>query len=144
MGEMKNREPYDWNIEPYKWTPEMGEISGFGRGYEEYEEGCRFMVSKGLEFLDEARKQYPTDGDPKYITFHNVYGIAKDANKIAEELDKFLLWKIQDYFGPRHSPTGAMHQAVVGHILWILAHSWKEYVQEMSKNKQERWKEDEK
>src|ERR1041385_2553492 len=62
---------YKWNNETtkYRWVEGMREISGFGETLKGngqfYEECCRFMVTKGLEFIDEMKKEYP-DTDPKF------------------------------------------------------------------------------
>ena len=149
---------YKWNDSTkYKWEPGMREITGFGDPDIDtdglgkyYEETVRFMVSMGLEWLDENKKNYPTDPDPKYHTVEGpklkVFGIASDSNKIAEELDKYILWKVEDYFGKEFGPSGAQHHGFTSHIGWIVNHSWPEYVKHMIElqNKEDKEKETEK
>jgi hypothetical protein len=100
-----------------------------------YNEVCEFMLVKGLEFLDDAEKKYPTDINPKYGTLENIVGIASPMNKTAEELDKFLIWKVSDYFGARYSATGFMHQMVVSEITWISKNGWDKYLVLRRQNK---------
>lgn len=64
----------------YEWEPGMGEISGFGGGYEEC---CRAMLKAALEWLD----AHPT-ADPKFHGFKGVYGIAMEDNDDAKALSK--------------------------------------------------------
>ena len=101
----------------YAWTPDMGEISGFGG---EYEEACRQMLRQGLQWCD----AHP-DAKPRYKGFENVYGLCIDDNEDAKQLDKALTADIPG------GPTGAMHQAVVSHIFFIRANGWEAYCAKM-------------
>ena len=126
---------YKWNEDTkYKWVESMGEISGFG---ENYEECCRFTVTKGLEFLDDMRKKYPTEPNPKYHSLENVFGIQCESNKVAKELRDFILWKVEDFFGKEFGLSGAMYHACTNHISWIIHHSWDEYVIKMNEKTKE-------
>lgn len=102
----------------YEFTEQMGEISGFGGGYEGT---CRKMLRVGLEWFD----QNP-DAKPEYIGYKNIYGIISEDNDDAKALTKVIV----DASGG--DCTGAMHQAVIGSILWIHKNGWEKYVEEMS------------
>lgn len=105
----------------YQYTPEINEISGFGGVYKDM---CRKMVIAGLEWFD----QHP-DSNPKFHGFKDVYGICMEDNDDAKALSDAIV-------SPSNNGcTGAMHQAAVSHVMWIHAHSWNEYVVEMSKKR---------
>lgn len=101
-----------------EWRPLMGEISGFGGGYEA---GCRAMLFAGLDWLD----QHP-NADPQYHGFKGVYGLIDTDNDDARALDAAVIAACDGC-------SGAMHHAVISHIMFIRAHSWDEYCAEMSK-----------
>ena len=105
----------------YEFTDDMGEISGFGGGYEQ---ACRDMLKAGLGWLDD----HP-DSDPKFHGYKDVYGIISEDNEDAKKLSNAVGRAVEDC-------TGAMHQAVISAALWIQKHSWDEYVAQMSKPKQ--------
>jgi hypothetical protein len=102
----------------YEWQEGMGEISGFGGGYEET---CRKMLFAGLKWLDD----HP-DADPKFHGYKGVYGILGDDNEDAKALSEAVI------AGSGYDCTGAMHQAVVGHCLFIRENGWDKYVKSMS------------
>lgn len=104
----------------YTFTPDMGEISGFGG---DYEDACRAMVRAGLLFWDDQPERF----DPHYKGMQNVYGICIDDNDDARALDKAILAAVDG------DCTGAMHQAAIEHILAIRRHGWGWYVTEMRK-----------
>lgn len=123
----------DWILNPlgldrYQWTPEMGEISGFGGTYEA---GCRAMVQAGLVWMEEN-----TDANPRFEGFEGVYGLLVEDNEPAEELTQAMMdaefeahgktWRVGD------EATGAMHHASVTTVLWIGKNGWDAYVEEMS------------
>lgn len=95
------------------WSEEMGEISGFGGGYEAT---CRAMVLAGIQWIDAN-----PNADPHYQGFKNVFGIAIDTNDDARALDKVLL------DAAKGDCTGAMHHAAVGHVLAYKCFGWDEY-----------------
>ncbi len=101
----------------YNFTPEMGEISGFGGGYEDT---CRSMLNAGLEWFDE----HP-EADPQFHGFKNVFGIVIEDNEDAKALSKAVTDVTNDC-------TGAMHQAVISHIFAIRKIGWDAYVTKMS------------
>lgn len=106
----------------YKFTDDMGEISGFGGGYEKE---CRDMVVRGLEWLD----AHP-DADPKFHGYKNIVGIIVEDNEDAKELVKSML-------GKETGHTGAMVEATVGHVRYIHQNGWDKYVEEKKKHKLE-------
>lgn len=103
----------------YKYTPEMGEISGMGGGYEDV---CRAMVIAGLEWADAKG-----NADPKYKEYENIYGITTGENEDAKELQRVML-KAAD-----NDCTGAMMQSCMSHVMFVLKNGWDKYVVEMSK-----------
>ena len=103
----------------YLFTPDMGEISGFGGGYEQT---CRNMLATGLEWLD----AHP-DADPSFKGMKNVYGIIVDDNDDAKGLSEAVV------SGSGGDCTGAMHQAVVSTCLFIRKNGWDRYCEEMRK-----------
>jgi len=100
----------------YQFTPEMREISGFGAGYEQT---CRNMLSAGLEWLDEHPK-----ADPKFQGYKNVVGILMEDNDDAKALSAAAV------AASGNDCTGAMHQAVISHCLWIRKNGWDRFVAE--------------
>lgn len=103
----------------YEFTPEMGEISGFGGGYEQC---CRDMLKAGLEWLE----AHP-EAEPKFSGFKNVYGLIDEDNDDAKALTKAII------DASKGEATGAMHHAVVESCMWIRRNGWERYVEEMSK-----------
>lgn len=108
----------------YEFTEEMGEISGFGGGYEAT---CRAMLKAGAEFWDAQ----PEGFDPKYQGMKNVYGLMLDHNEDAKKLDAAIL------AASGGGATGAMHHAVVSHLLFIRKNGWEAYRADMSKPEEE-------
>lgn len=109
MGELKR----------YEYPEGTREISGFGG---DYEAACRAMVKAGCEWFDE----HP-DAEPKFGTFKQIYGITTDENDDAKSLTKTMLAAVAD------TPTGAMHQASLGHVFAIQKHGWDGYLEELKK-----------
>jgi len=100
----------------YKYTSDMGEISGFGG---EYEEACRNMVIAGLEWLD----MHP-NADPKFHGYAGIYGIIDEDNNDAKELGKVVE-------NACDGCSGAMYQVSISHILYIKNNGWDKYVDRM-------------
>ena len=107
---------------PYEFTPAMGEISGFGGGYEAT---CRAMLKAGLEWCD----AHP-EADLKFTSYANIYGIINEKSDDAKALGKAVI----DAAGG--DCTGAMHQAVIESIMWIRKNGWAAYVADMSRPKE--------
>jgi len=101
----------------YQYTEDMGEISGFGGGYEQ---ACRDMVLAGLKWLEEN-----PDADPKFQGYKNVFGLILDDNDDAKALTKVMLAACKE------GATGAMHHASVSHVMFISKNGWEEYCKKM-------------
>lgn len=104
----------------YQYTADMGEISGFGGGYEAT---CRAMVVAGLNFWDAM----PPDFDPKFHGFEGIYGIITEDNADAKALSNAVV------AGSGGDCTGAMHQATIGHVFAVRRLGWDAYRAEMHK-----------
>ena len=103
----------------YRHTPEMGEISGFGGGYEE---GCQDMLEAGCEWLAEHK-----DADLKMHTYQDIYGILEPDSDDAKELSRVVGNACGEC-------TGAMHQAVMTRLHYIAGNGWDKYAAELSKD----------
>ena len=107
------------------WTEDMGEISGFGGGYEAV---CRAMVLAGISWID-----HHLEAQPQFHGFKNVYGVSMEDNDDAKllvsammEAPVFLNGKqIQKHVSD--DCTGAMHQAACSHVLAYKRLGWDEY-----------------
>lgn len=102
----------------HEFTKKMKEISGFGGGYEE---SCRKMILAGVEWLESN-----PESSPKFSTLKDVFGIVCDENDDAKELENVIVSSVPDC-------TGAMVQAVIGHLMFIKDNGWDRYVEEMEK-----------
>lgn len=96
----------------------IGDISGFGGGYEQ---NCQTMLQAGYIWLIEHPK-----ANLKGRTFQNVYGIFEPRGKDAKELEKAILASVDDC-------TGAMHQAVMTHLFYIHFNGLQKWKDEMKK-----------
>lgn len=103
------------------YTSQMGEISGFGGGYEIT---CRRMVLAGAEWL----ANNPAS-NPEFVGFKGIYGVIKEENEDAKSLSKYIT---ADAITGGDC-TGAMHQASISHIMFIRKNGWDKYCEEMSK-----------
>jgi hypothetical protein len=104
----------------YRHTPDMGEISGFGGGYEE---GCQVMLEAGVRWIIE----HP-EADPKFKGFKNVFGLLLDDNADAKALEEAIMnATMADGRRVGSEATGAMHQAVVMRCLAVKRLGWEEY-----------------
>lgn len=102
----------------YKFNPWMSEISGFG-GF--YEIACRTMLDAGIKWWDENPEK-----SPSFRGLRNVMGICLENNEDAKELSAVMTSTVGDC-------TGAMHQAVVSSLFWIMRNGWGNYCKEMSR-----------
>lgn len=105
----------------YHYTPDMGEISGLGGGYED---ACRAMVIAGLEWADAKGNV-----DPRYKEFEGIYGLTTGENADAKELQGVMHKASND------DCTGAMMQACLSHVMFVLKNGWDKYVIEMTERK---------
>lgn len=105
----------------YQYTPEMNEISGFGGGYEAV---CRKMVIAGLEWAD-----MKGDANPSWKESPNIVGITIDENEDAKAMQKVM------FAAADNDCTGAMMQAAMNHVLYVLKNGWDKYVARMTEMK---------
>lgn len=98
---------------PFTWTPEMGEISGFGGGYEE---ACQKMTRAGVAWLEAEPRRLDTLTrlDAPEEERNTVYRALQDCVEAAEE-----------------GSSGAMTSAAAKHALRIAADGWPAYVTKM-------------
>jgi len=96
----------------YPWGDFMGEISGFGGGYEA---ACRDMVYAGLVWLD----AHP-GADLKASTYRNIFGILNADSDDAKALEKAVMAACPDC-------SGAMHQAAMSALMFIAKQGWTKY-----------------
>ena len=101
------------------WSEDMGEISGFGGGYEA---ACRAMVFAGMDWVD----AHP-DADPVFQGYTNVFGVICEINEEAEALTKVVVDAAKALGGS----TGAMHQATIGHVLAYRRLGWEQYCRQL-------------
>src|SRR5437867_10304020 len=105
---------------------ETVDISGFGRGGG-YENACQKMITAGMIYLSE----HP-DFNWKYSSLMGgaikVYGIITPENDDSKKLDKALMKAVPD-------SSGAMHQAVVGHLMAIWRDGYQVWLNRARKQK---------
>ncbi len=106
----------------YQFTPDIGEISGFGGGYEQT---CRNMLAAGLEWLDAN-----PSADPRFQGFKGIYGIITEENEDAKALSRAVVDAADN------DCTGAMHQAVISHCLAVRKIGWDAYCVKMREREQ--------
>lgn len=95
----------------------MVNISGFPSPYES---SCQIMLQKGYEWIVTQK-----DVDLKATTYQNVYGLLTPESDDAKELSEVITNDIPG------GVTGAMHQAVMSHLIYIAKHGvdeWRDYV----------------
>lgn len=102
----------------FKHTKEMGEISGFGGGYEE---ACQTMLDRGVRWL-----LLNPNKKPAIKEYTNLYGVLADENSDAEELSKVITEGLD--------VTGAMHQTVMTRLMFICDNGWNRYCEELVKS----------
>jgi hypothetical protein len=112
-----------------QWSDDMGEISGFGGGYEAV---CRSMVLAGIAWIDE----HPT-ADPHFRGYKGVYGVISEDNDDAKQLVEAMMnapvffegAKIQEHV--KDDCTGAMHHASCQHVMAYKKLGWDEYCKQL-------------
>ena len=105
----------------YDFTPEMGEISGFGGGYED---ACQRMLDAGVKWL----LANPEHGNLQAKHIDGVTGIFIPSNKPAEALSEAVIAAVKG-----EGVTGAMHHVVMQRLFWIANKGWDAYCEEMRK-----------
>jgi hypothetical protein len=103
----------------YKFVEGCREISGFGGGYEDM---CRKMVIRGMEWFDEN-----PSANPKFKQYENVFGIINEENPAAKSLTDAMLE------ASANDCTAGMMQASVNHTLFAAKNGWEKYIEEMTK-----------
>ncbi len=102
----------------YPWEEGMGEISGFGGGYEQ---ACRDMVYSGLAWLETK-----SELDLKATTYPGITGIFDAESSDAKALEEAVMSACEDC-------SGAMHHATMNACFFIAKNGWSRYVEEMKK-----------
>ena len=95
-------------------------ISGMGSGYER---ACQLMLRAGIKFLDENEFHFD------YYGFENIYGVCITDTPWGKQLDKILM----DAVGG--DCTGAMHQVVIEHLMYIHKNGYEKWLSTVPKNR---------
>ena len=104
----------------YCHTPDMGEISGFGGGYETT---CQSMLAAGVAYISQHKV---TPDQLKILTNPDVFGLAIPDSKHAKELEAAIA------AAPgAEDCTGAMMHTVLMRCRYVAAHGWNQYCQEL-------------
>ena len=113
----------------YRHTDDMGEISGFGGGYEQC---CQDMLAAGVQWLEANKGRDITAGrlqatsagpDGTSGTTLEFYGVLQVDGADGKALERVIL------DAAKGEATGAMHQAVFERLMWIAEHGWDAYCQ---------------
>jgi len=96
------------------------EISGFGKNTG-YEQACQQMLQQGMDWI-EAHPKPKLKGH----SYQNVYGIFEPDSKDAKALSEAVCKGVD--------ATGAMHQAVMGHLFYIAANGIDKWKKEVTKH----------
>jgi hypothetical protein len=112
-----------------EWTKDMGEISGFGGGYEAV---CRAMTLAGIAWIDAN----PT-ADPHFHGYKGIYGVLSEDNDDAKKLVEAMMdapvmldgKQIQAHV--KDDCTGAMHHASCQHVMAYKRLGWDEYCKQL-------------
>lgn len=104
----ENRKEYKEIMEKIKNDEsfETIDISGMSGSYEW---GCQIMLREGIKFL----KEHP-DFHFDYQQYRGIYGVATTNTPWGKMLDKAITDVVKEY-----GSTGAMHQAVINHLMDI-------------------------
>lgn len=99
----------------------IADISGFGKDTP-YEDACQKMLQAGYDWLVDNGK-----ADLKAKTLKGVYGVLEPNSPDAEALSKAVTGAVPDC-------TGAMHQAVMGHLFFINKNGVDKWKSELEKD----------
>ena len=102
----------------FPWLPEMGEISGFGGGYEET---CRNMLYGALAYLDE----HCTTQEEKINAVAKLVDDLRDRNYKNNGIEKAIMKACEN------DCTGAMHNAAVSHLMFLTKNGYEKYKNEL-------------
>ena len=108
----------------YRHTDDMGEISGFGGGYEQC---CQDMLEAGVKWIMDRK---PGADDVQVLVNPQVYGIIKEGNPLTEELSKAVI------DASKGEATGAMHHAVMARLAFIAKNGWDAYCAKLRENEE--------
>lgn len=86
------------------------DISGFGAGYEQV---CQTLLTRALKWASENEAV----SQLKYAGYDGVFGLIQAQSEAAKSLDQAM-------FVGNIDATGAMHQSVVCHLLFILENGY--------------------
>lgn len=106
----------------FRHTPDMGEISGFGGGYEAC---CQDMLAAGVQWINEHPKP-----DLEGHGFEGVYGIFVPDSDDAKAMEKVVV------AAAKGEATGAMHHAVMSRLFYIGKNGWDSYCAELRKREE--------
>lgn len=110
----------------YRHSEDMGEISGFGGGYESC---CQDMLEAGVKWLNEHTNG--REPDLKGHGFKNVYGIFVSDSDDAKALERAAL------DAAKGEATGAMHHTVMQRLFFIAKNGWDKYCEELRSHERE-------
>jgi len=108
-------------VDSYRHTEDMGEISGFGGGYEAC---CQDMLEAGVRWLQDH-----TEAKMEAHGFENVYGILVADSDDAKAMESVIL------DAAKGEATGAMHQNVMCRLFYIAENGWEAYCTELRKKR---------
>lgn len=101
------------------------DISGFGGGYEAE---CQRMLWRGVAYLNEVNP--PTDMWKGAKEYRNIVGVMSIEGADLKALEDVVV-------PPGSDCTGAMHQAVMGHLRYIHAHGTDAWLTELRQHRRE-------
>lgn len=104
-------------VQRYRHTPDMGEISGFGGGYER---ACQDMLEAGMNWLNQRQTVLLLEGH----SYEGVYGVFAADSDDAKALEEAVIAAVPDC-------SGAMHHAVMSRLFWIATNGWDAYCAEL-------------
>lgn len=104
----------------FRHTTDMGEISGFGGGYETL---CQDMLEAGVQWLTDH-----ASSDLKGIESPQIFGIFIADSDDAKALEEAVMAADKE-----KNATGAIHHAVMSRLFWIAKNGWPAYCEELRK-----------
>jgi hypothetical protein len=109
------------NVDEMVWSPEMGEISGFGGSYEE---ACQNMVRGGIRYAQENDVDFETLAS-QLKSCRAIFGVVDFDGEEARGFEDAIV----EASGDPEGVTGAMVHAATSHSMFILANGWDAYVE---------------
>lgn len=111
------------DLPSYRHTPDMGEISGFGGGYENE---CQALFEAGVLWL----RAHP-NAELRFSEWRGVFGFLEAKNSDANELEAVLERVSID-------STGAMFHAVLMRLVAITEIGWEAFVKKLREEQAKR------